>query len=169
MAVHRAEPAGVEPHAQGVDDGGTVWLAGGRPDPFRAEGVPDRLVISLHREGLSYVGKLVTWEYRAIDVSRRGGPEGRVRVWREMVVDVSTPHEAEVLVQMYQRPTTARLVAELVTVLRGMISGLAGRDRRMPPRPAAQGEYDSRHVVTRSAESTEPAGRLYGVQNRDVD
>jgi hypothetical protein len=98
--------------------------------------VPDRLVLVLHREGFYYVGKLSTWEYHEIVVSRRDGPGADAREIREMVVDTSRPDTVDVVVRMYERPTAVKLISELVSVLRGMIPGLAGRARRRPPGPA---------------------------------
>jgi hypothetical protein len=144
MAEHRAQDVPHIDAAAAVDHGGAVWIARGRPDPFRAPGVPDRLVLVLNREGLHYVGKLVTWEYREIEVRRGDGTRGPAGTRREMVVDVSLPHEIPLLVQMRQRPTAARLVAELVDVLKACIGPLAGRDRRMPPGPARPPRLDIR-------------------------
>jgi hypothetical protein len=125
------------------NDDETVQLAKRRPDPFRAEGVPDRLVLVLHREGMHYVGTLSTWEYHEIVVSRVNPHDGKPEQAYEMVVDVARPHTVDVVVRMHQRPTAARVVAELVDVLRGMVSGLAGRDRRRPPRASAPGDVTS--------------------------
>jgi len=121
-----------------------VWIQPGRPDPFRAAGVPDRLVLVLHREGMHFVGTLTTWEYHEILVHRPNGPDGHAHVVREMVVDTSTPRSTAVVVRMSQRPTAARLVAELVDVLRGMVSRLAGPDPNAPPRPVRRSVYASR-------------------------
>jgi hypothetical protein len=132
MSQHRAEDLPHIDAAAAVTHSGTVWIARGRPDPFRAPGVPDRLVLVLHREGLQYLGKLVTWEYQEIEVRAGGARPGMAGTRREMVVDVSLPHEIPLLVHMHQRPTAARLVAELVDVLKSLISPLAGRDRRLP-------------------------------------
>lgn len=144
MGRHSGRWPVVPQHPHAVGDDGTVYLGPRKPDLFRAPGVPDRLVLVLNRDGLYYVGTLSTWEYHEIVVSRRDGPGVNARVVREMVVDTSRPHTTEVVVRMFERPTAARLVAELVGVLRGMISGLAGRDRRMPPRPAAPSQNVSR-------------------------
>lgn len=128
MASHRAQRHQQEPPEPRPTHHAVTWIAPGRPDPFRAPGVPDRLVLVLHREGLHYVGKLSIWEYREIEVSRRTGPDQPREFIREMVVDVSMPHEVELHVQMSQRPTAARVVAELLDALRGKLSQLAGRD-----------------------------------------
>jgi len=137
-AIHHGAPA-----AAGEEM--TVELLPVRPDPFRAPGVPQRLVLVLHREGLYYVGTLSTWEYHEIVVTRTNPHDGKSEQAYEMVVDTSTPHTVDVLVRMYQRPTAARLVAELTDVLRGLVSTLAGRDRRMPPRPVRPGRDASSH------------------------
>jgi hypothetical protein len=168
MAAHRAEP-GSEPDRSLPDVAeGTVRLTASGPDPFRAAGVPERLVLVLHREGLFYVGTLSTWEYHEIVVSRRDGPGAHAREVREMVVDTSRPHTVEVVVRMFERPTAARLVAELVGVLRGMVSGLAGRDRRMPVPPAGPSRYASRQVVGRPAAAAPDRAPLYGVHGDDL-
>jgi hypothetical protein len=133
MSTHRAQDVPHIDAAAAATHGGTVWISKSRPDPFRAPGVPDRLVLVLQREGLHYVGKLVTWEYRELEVRHGNGRHGQAGTRREMVVDVSMPHEIPLLVQMHQRPTAARLVAELVDVLKSCIGPLTGRDRRMPP------------------------------------
>lgn len=148
MGKNYASDDDTDPQFSTMDTNGTVQFSRGLRDPFRAVGVPDRLVISLHREGLLYVGRLITWEYREIEVSRRNGPGDRVHVDREMVVDAAYPREVDVVVRMYERPTAARVVAELVTVLRSLVSTLAGRDRRMPPHSAEQGRHASSHSVT---------------------
>jgi hypothetical protein len=141
-------------HALAVDDD-TVELDGGRvvPDPFRVAGVPQRLVLVVHRQGRFYVGTLTTWEYHEIIVHRTNPYDGKPEQAYEMVVDQSHPHTEEVVLGMSQRPTAAALVAELVETLRVMVPRLAGRARRMPPRPVKH--YDDasrRHGVQRSAE-----------------
>jgi len=133
MTSHRAPDPESSPRRPGAQHGAAVWVERGRPDPFRAPGVPDRLVLVLHREGLHYVGKMSMWEYREIVVRRPNPDGGQSHDVCEMVVDASTSREVEIVVQMHQRPTAARLVAELVDVLRTKVGVLAGRDRTMPP------------------------------------
>jgi len=168
VSAHRAEDHAPYPHAQAPD--GTVFLGPrpARPDLFRAPGVPDRLVLVLNREGLFYVGTLSTWEYHEIVVTRRDGPGADARLVREMVVDTSRPHTVEVVVRMFERPTAARLVAELVTVLRGMVSGLAGRDRRMPQPPARPGRVTSRRYENRPEAQVSKRSPLHEAADRDV-
>lgn len=128
MSRHRAPKDQTQQPIQPQRHHGATWIERGRPDPFRAPGVPDRLVIVLHREGLHYVGRLTFWEYREIEVNRRGlAGEPSVKV-KEMVVDASMPHDFDLHVQMSTRPTAARVVDELVQVLRRNIGRLAGRD-----------------------------------------
>lgn len=158
---HRGRYPALNLHADAVDEDRPVWIAPGRPDPFRAAGVPDRLVLVLHREGRDYVGTLSTWEYHEVAVHRPIGPDGNPYVVREMVVDTSTPHSSDVLVRMLQRPTAARVVAQLVDVLRDMVPGLAGRDRRMPLRPARHGSDASSHNAAQSGTPLSDRSPLY--------
>jgi hypothetical protein len=134
--AHRAEDQPAQEQAATADRDQTVWVKRGRPDPFRKPGVPDRLVLVLHREGMFYVGKLSTWEYHEIEIRRGDGTTEQHVDCVEMVVDVSRPRVHDLVVRMYERPTAARLVAELVDVLRGMVGKLAAPPRMtVPPAP----------------------------------
>ena len=128
MTRHRAAEDQTQQPIQPQRHHGATWIQRGRPDPFRAPGVPDRLVIVLNREGLHYVGKLTFWEYREIEVSRRGlAGEPSVKV-PEMIVDASMPHHFDLHVQMSRRPTAARVVDELIQVLGSNMRRLMGLD-----------------------------------------
>lgn len=137
-----------ERHASDLDQ--VVRLRPGRPDPFRAPGVPERLVLVLHRDGLNYVGTISTWEYHAIDVTRRDGPGSHARVVREMIVDVSNPRSSRVVVRMTARPTAASLVGEVVETLRRMLPSLVGRGHDVRRRPAESDFDGSRHHEVQS-------------------
>lgn len=138
---HRAPDSNGQDDRRASDLDQVVRLRPGRPDPFRAPGVPERLVLVLHRDGLNYVGTLSTWEYHAIDVTRRDGPGGDARVIREMIVDVSNPRSSRVVVRMTARPTAASLVGEVVETLRRMLPSLVGRSHDIRRR-RAESDFD---------------------------
>jgi len=122
MSRHRARESFPTTFEQTAPRGEAVWVERRQPDPYRKPGVPDRIVISLTREGNKYVGQMCSWEYREIEVTRNTGNSRTAEIVTEMVVDVSRPRLWPMNLQLAQGPTLHRLIAAVVVFLEGVIA-----------------------------------------------